>query len=160
MFIIITLYFKTFLCQSFYEKCSAYLLSRLLAQNSSKQMHVNKQHYRVLGTFAAKHFRKLSKRMVPCSLLDTIYIEFLQRKNFVCLYELKVFFVALSDNNSHAFSLWWHNTTTHIEVEFFMKFHLNFYPCVNSLTFSKKTLKNKSFPWKICEITREKMCAT
>ena len=65
MFIIITLYF-------FYEKGSAYLLSRLLAQNSSKQMRVNKkQHYRVLGTFAAKLFRKLSK----CSLLTTNIIN-------------------------------------------------------------------------------------
>ena len=69
MFIIITLYFKTFLCQSFYAKSSAYLLSRLLAQNSSKQMRVNKQHYCVLGIFAAKLLRTLSKRMVPCSLL-------------------------------------------------------------------------------------------
>ena len=41
-----------------------------LPRNSNKQMRVNtKQHYRVLGTFAAKLFRTLSKRMAPCSLL-------------------------------------------------------------------------------------------
>ena len=115
MFIIITLYFKTFLCQSFYEKCSAYLISRLLAQNSSKQKQNKKQHYRPrhfyrfdfcqkIGSLLTFELTWLKKLLLLKSFSETILsqpppppmIFFFSFVKFACLVQLKLY-VSLCD---------------------------------------------------------------